>query len=97
MNSSELGNGVGQHTRAKERAWDTLPGNTKRRGEGRGAYKLALDSQGEPRLLAPSHSHSFHKASQVSEPAARRRGPPLSCSLGEVSSGLSLLLRKGVT
>jgi hypothetical protein len=40
MNSSELGNGVGQPTRAKERAWDTLPENTKRRGEGRGAYKL---------------------------------------------------------
>lgn len=88
--------------------WGSLQGRKKepgtlclqtQRGEGgeRGAYKLAGDSQGEPQLLAPSHSHSFHKASQVSEPAARKRGPPLSCSLGEVSSGLSLLLRKGVT
>lgn len=97
MNSSEHGNGVGQPTRAKERAWDTLPGNTKRRREGRGVYKLARDSQGEPRLLAPSHSHSFHKASQVSEQAAKRRGPPLSQSQGEVVLGLSLFLRKGLT
>lgn len=81
MNSRELGNGVGQPTRAKERAWDTLPGNTKR-GEGRGEEPINLprDSQGEPRLLAPSHSQSFHKASQVSEPAARRRRPSLSLS-----------------
>lgn len=41
MNSSEHGNGVGQPARAKEKAWEASPGNTKRRGEGRGAYKLA--------------------------------------------------------
>lgn len=32
MNSSELGNGVGQHTRAKERAWDTAWKHKEERG-----------------------------------------------------------------
>lgn len=67
--------------------WGSLQGRKKGPGtlcletqerEEKGVCKLARDSQGEPRLLAPSHSHSFHKASQDSESEARRRGSPLS-------------------
>lgn len=83
MNSSTDGNGVGQPARAKEKAWDALLGKTKRKGEGRGDYKLANSlakvNPGSWRLLIRIHSTS---AGQISEPAARGRGPP--CSREEV-------------
>lgn len=64
MNSSEHGNGVGQPARAKEKAWEALLGNTKRRGEGRGAYKLANSpakvNPGSRRL--PLRIHSIRRA-----------------------------------
>ena len=76
-------NGVGQPARTKEKAWDALLGKTKRKGEGRGDYKLANSlakvNPGSWRLLIRIHSTS---AGQISEPAARRRWPP--CSRGEV-------------
>lgn len=77
MNSSADGNGVGQPARAKEKAWDALLGKTKGKGEGRGDYKLAKSlakvNPGSWRLLIRIHSTS---AGQISEPAARGRGPP---------------------
>lgn len=83
MNSSAHGNGVGQPARAKEKAWDALLRKTKRRGEGRGDYKLANSlakvNPSSWRLLIRIHSTG---AGQIPEPAARGRGPP--CSRGEV-------------
>lgn len=62
MNSKEQGNGVGQPARAKERPGTrAMLGKTKRRG-GEGRLETCQQSgQGEPRLLAPTHSHSFLK------------------------------------
>lgn len=97
MDSSTDGNGVGQPARAKEKARDALLGKTKRKGEGR-LQTCQQPGQGEPRLLAPSHSHSFHKRRPNLRTSSQGRGPP--CSPGEVSSGLrreSLFSRTGVT
>jgi hypothetical protein len=82
MNASEHGNGVGQPARAKEKAWDALPGKTKRRGEGRGAYKLANSlakvNPGSWRL--PIRIHSTRRAKSQNQrqgggglPAAREK------------------------
>lgn len=61
MNSKEQGNGVGQPARAKERP-GTRCWERQRGGEGRRDEKLANSlAKVNPKLLAPTHSHSFLK------------------------------------
>lgn len=98
MNSKEQGNGVGQPARAKERpgtrCWERQRGGEGRRDE-KLANSLAKVNPSSWRLLIRIHSSN---TGQISEPAARGRGPP--CSQGEVSSGPrreGLLPRRGVT